>query len=46
MVWYSKVLLFIDNYEKDMVTFDLKWAINDVEIYVFGAIKTSYDWLQ
>ena len=41
MVWYPLVLSFIDNYEKDMVPFDVRVAINDVvEICAFGA-KTS-----
>ena len=37
MVWYPLILSFIDNYEKDMVPFNIRWAINDVEMYVFGA---------
>ena len=40
MVWYPLVLSFIDNYEKDMVPFDIRIAINDVETRAFGA-KTS-----
>ena len=40
MVWYPLVLSFIDNYEKDMVLFDVRVAINDVETRAFGA-KTS-----
>ena len=40
MVWYPLVLSFIDNYEKDMVQFDIRVVINDVETRAFGA-KTS-----
>ena len=31
MVWYPLVLSFIDNCEKDMVLFDVRVAINDIE---------------
>ena len=31
MVWYPLVLSFIDNYEKDMIPFDVQVAIHDVE---------------
>ena len=40
MVWYPLILSFIDNYEKDMVPFDVRVVINNVEIHAFGA-KTS-----
>ena len=30
MVWYPLVLSLIDNYENDMVPFDVRVAINDV----------------
>ena len=42
MVWYTLVLSFIHNYEKDMVPFDVRWAMNDVETYAFGAQNTTW----
>ena len=42
MVWYPLVLSFIDNYEKDMVPFDVRWAMNDVKTYAFGAQNTTW----
>ena len=42
MVLYLLVLSFIDNYEKDMVPFDVRWAMNDVETYAFGAQTTTW----
>ena len=37
IVWYPIVISFIQNYEIDMVAFDIRWAINDVEKHTFGA---------
>lgn len=37
MVLYPLVLSFINNYGKDMIPFDIRWAMNDVEMYVVGA---------
>ena len=37
MVWYPLVLSFINDYGKDVVPFDVRWAMNDVETYIFGA---------
>ena len=42
MVWYPLVLSFIRNYDKDMVSFDVRWAINNVEAYAFGAQTTTW----
>ena len=42
MVWYPLVLSFIDNYEKDMVPFDIRVAINDVETRAFGAETSNW----
>ena len=42
MVWYPLVLSFIDNYKKDMVPFDVRWAMNDVETYAIGAQSTTW----
>ena len=42
MVWYPLVLSFINNYEKDMVPFDVRWTMNDAETYVFGAQTTTW----
>ena len=42
MVQYPLVLSFIDNYKKDMVPFDVRWAMNDVETYVFGVQTTTW----
>ena len=42
MVWYPLVLSFIDTYEKDMVPFDVRLAINDVETHAFGAENTTW----
>ena len=41
MVWYPLVLSFIDNYKKDMIPFDVRWAMNDVETCEFGAQNTT-----
>ena len=41
MVWYPLVLSFIDTYGKHMVPFDVRLAINDVEIHAFGAENTT-----
>ena len=35
-------LSFIDTYEKDMVPFDVRLAINDVETHTFGAENTTW----
>ena len=42
MVWYPLVLSFIDNYEKDMVPFDIKVVINDVETRAFGTEASNW----
>ena len=42
MVWYPLVLSSIKDYEKDMVSFDVRWAMNDVETYAFGAHTTTW----
>ena len=42
MVWYPLVLSFIDNYVKDIVPFDVRWAMNDVETYALGAHTTTW----
>ena len=42
MVWYPLVLSYISYYEKDMVPFDVRWAMNDVETYVFGVKTTNW----
>ena len=34
--------IFIDNYEKDMVPFDVRVAINDVETRTFGAMTNNW----
>ena len=31
MIWYPLVLSFIEDYGKDMVSFGVRWAINDVQ---------------
>lgn len=35
MFWYPLVQSFIGDYGKDMVPFDARWAINDVETNAF-----------
>ena len=42
MVWYPLVLSFTNNYGKDMVPFDIRWAMNDVETYAIGAQSTTW----
>ena len=42
MIWYPLVLSFINNYEKNMVPFDVRWAMNDIEMYVFGVQTTAW----
>ena len=42
MVWYPLVISFVNNYGKDMVPFDIRWAMNDVETYAFGAQPTTW----
>ena len=42
MVWYPLVLSFNDNYQKDMVPFDIRWVINDAETYAFGTQTTTW----
>ena len=42
MVWYPLVLSFIHNYEKSMVLFNVRWAMNDVETYAFGTQTTTW----
>ena len=42
MVWYPLILSFINNHEKDMIPFDVRWAMNDVETYLFGAQTTTW----
>ena len=41
-VWYPLALSFINNYGKDMVPFDIRWAMNDVETYAIGAQSTTW----
>ena len=41
-VWYPLVLSFINDYEMDMVPFDVRMAINNVETYAFGAHTTTW----
>ena len=40
MVWCLLVISLINNYEKDMVPFDVRWTMNDVETYAFGTETT------
>ena len=45
MAWYPLILSCLDNYEKDMVPFDIRWAINDVETHAFGTqAQTTNTW--
>ena len=42
MICYPLTLSFIEDYEKDMVPFDVRWAINDVETNAFQAQNSIY----
>ena len=41
MVWYPLVLSFIDNYQIDIVPFNVRWAMIDAETYIFGGKTTT-----
>lgn len=41
MIWYPLVLLFIKNYGRDMVPFDVRWEINDIETNTFEAENST-----
>ena len=42
---FPLILPFVDSYEKDMVPFDIRRVIKDVEMYVIGAQITTSTWL-
>ena len=39
MIWYPMIVSFINNYGNYMILFDIKWAINDVQVQEFGSIN-------
>ena len=41
LVWYPLVLSFIDTYEKDMVPFDVRLAINYVETFTLQLLVNT-----
>lgn len=45
MIYYPLVLSFIEDCGKDMIPFDVRWAINDVETSLFQ-VQNSTNWPQ
>ena len=41
-IWYPLTVKFIKRFGKEMVPFDIRWAINDVETYVFESTPTGW----
>ena len=41
LVQYPLALSFVDKHKKDIVSFDVRWAMNDVETHAFGANITT-----
>lgn len=41
MIWYPLLSSFIEDYGNDMVPFNVRWAINDVETNKFQALNST-----